>query len=76
MQSAQTTPAVFARRSRMKFAASILLLLTASCARNGSADSFCVAARPILVADEDVLTDQTARDILAHNKTVERLCRV
>ena len=46
--------------------------LLASCAGSGGAD--CEAWRPILVAEADMLTPQTARQILAHNRTGRRLC--
>lgn len=52
-----------------------LLALTiplASCAGTGGAG--CEAWRPVLIADADVLTPETARAILAHNLTGRRLC--
>jgi hypothetical protein len=36
---------------------------------------FCAIADPITVAQADVLSDQTARQVLAHNETWARLCR-
>lgn len=49
----------------------ILLLLT-GCGATGAAD--CSAWRPILVSDDDQLTEPTARDILAHNLAGRRIC--
>lgn len=40
----------------------------------GVADD-CSWVRPILVGDEDQLTEATARDILIHNEVWERLCK-
>lgn len=51
-----------------------------SCAVSGCvkkidpAPSFCVVARAIYVGDDDVLSDQTARQILTHDEIGERLC--
>ena len=58
----------------MKLTALLLAILTllASCAGTGGAG--CDAWRPILVADADVLTTDTARAVLAHNLTGRRLC--
>lgn len=49
-----------------------LMLLTA-CSAIGKGNE-CVAFRPILISTEDHFTDQTARAILAHNLTGQRLC--
>jgi hypothetical protein len=49
-----------------------ILTLCSGCATSGAAD--CGAWRPILIADADVLTVDTARAILAHNLTGRRLC--
>lgn len=54
-----------------------LVLLLSSCATNGrviETASGCAWARPILVSKADVLTDQTARQILAHNEAGRVLC--
>lgn len=51
-----------------------------SCAVSGCvkridpAPSFCAVARAIYIGDEDVLSDQTARQILTHDEIGERLC--
>jgi hypothetical protein len=50
-----------------------LLILLPSCVTSGGG-SFCLAARPILVGAEDVLTVETARQLLAHNNTGAKLC--
>lgn len=48
------------------------MLLTA-CGATGNGND-CVAWRPILISASDQFTDQTARAILAHNLTGQRLC--
>lgn len=50
-----------------------LLTLLASCGHGGGG-SYCLTARPIYIAAEDVLTAETARAILAANETGARLC--
>lgn len=54
-----------------------------SCVTNGSGtdpvhvvikDSTCDWVRPVLISRDDVLTEGTARQILIHNETWERLC--
>lgn len=42
------------------------LTLLAGCATNGAGN--CAGWQPIYVSRGDVLTDPTARDILAHNR--------
>jgi hypothetical protein len=45
------------------------LILLAGCATSGAVtDGFCVEAKPILVSKADVLTPDTARQVLAHNE--------
>lgn len=50
-----------------------LTLLLTCCATGGGTDP-CAPWRPILVSRQDVLTEGTARALLAHNLTGERLC--
>ena len=51
------------------------LILLAGCATSGPVPSDpCGPFRPIYVAKDDVLTEQTARDLLAHNRTGRELC--
>lgn len=58
--------------------ASACLLLTA-CAATGPEieviDAGCYWTAPIYVSQADDLTDDTARQILAHNETWARRCR-
>lgn len=49
-----------------------LLILLPSCAGTGGAG--CEAWRPVLIHDDDRLTEGTARAILAHNLAGRRLC--
>lgn len=48
------------------------LTLLSACGGIGSATD-CDAWRPIRVSREDILTRDTARDVLAHNLTGQRL---
>ncbi len=48
------------------------MILLANCAGTGAAG--CEAWRPILVEDGDTLTAETARAVLAHNRTGRRIC--
>jgi hypothetical protein len=53
------------------------LILLTNCASVGPApmiDSFCATEKPILVGKGDVLTKETAREILAHNEYGARKC--
>lgn len=50
------------------------LTLLAGCSGTGGGIDPCGAWRPILVSRADVLTDGSARQILAHNETGRRLC--
>lgn len=54
----------------------ILLLLLASCATGGhvTKPDPCAGWEPIYVARADVLTDGTAKQILAHNLHGKALC--
>ncbi len=53
------------------------LILLASCSASGPAtvDSFCVTEKPILVSKSDVLTKETAREILSHNEYGRAKCK-
>lgn len=60
-------------RGRLRIAMlAVLLILLASCAGTGGAG--CEAWRPVLIHDDDRLTEGTARAILAHNLAGRRLC--
>lgn len=51
------------------------MLCISGCATNGSViDTACAWVRPIMVSRDDTLTDETARSILIHNETWERVC--
>lgn len=63
---------------RLSLTATACLLLTA-CAGTGRVtevvDAGCYWTAPIYVSQADDLTDDTARQILAHNETWARRCR-
>ena len=50
------------------------LTLLAGCASGGAGTSPCSGWRPIYISRSDVLTPDTARQILAHNETGARIC--
>lgn len=51
------------------------LILLAACAGNGNVPSDpCGPFRPIYVAKADTLTEDTARALLAHNRSGAALC--
>mgnify|MGYP007126101922 CR=1 FL=1 len=53
-----------------------MALLLSSCSNAGPATSeYCALAKPIYVSRADVLTDETARQIYAHNETWREICR-
>lgn len=52
----------------------ILTLLTACASAGPATDSFCAVSSPIMVSKSDVLTNDTARQILAHNRFGEQKC--
>jgi hypothetical protein len=39
-----------------------------------TAPDFCATAKPIYVSKDDVITDMTAQQILAHNVLGRKLC--
>ena len=51
----------------------VSLLLMSGCA-TGPVTNFCQMAEPILISRQDVLTDGTARQILAHNEVGRATC--
>jgi hypothetical protein len=53
--------------------ACLMALLLTGCAISGQGTE-CAAFRPIYVSKSDVLTDGTARAILAHNEAFSVLC--
>lgn len=58
------------------FNATLLALLLTGCAhQNGIVISdFCLTDKPISIGNDDVLTEQTAKEIEAHNLMWERKC--
>jgi len=51
-----------------------LTLLTACAGGGAETKGFCATAKPIMVSRSDILTDGTARQILAHNEYGEKVC--
>lgn len=52
----------------------LALMSLSGCAGNGSADSFCLVAKPIYFAAADRMSERTERAIIRHNETWEQLC--
>lgn len=53
----------------------LMALLLSACGTSGvGINDYCVLFSPIRVSRADVLTDGTARQILAQNETWERVC--
>ena len=51
-------------------------MLLTSCLTSGNAvNNSCSLIEPILISDEDRLTNSTARQILIHNEAWEQLCQ-
>lgn len=64
------------RRWMRLLAACLMVPLLVSCASTGHViDTGCVWTRDIRVSQEDVLTDRTAQEILAHNRERTSRCR-
>lgn len=51
-----------------------ILILSSGCATSGPATDYCKVAQPIYISRDDLVTDGTAVQILAHNLTWRRLC--
>lgn len=52
----------------------LALTSLAGCAQSGSADTFCLVAKPIYFSTQDMLSDRTERAIIAHNEKGAALC--
>lgn len=50
------------------------ILLAACTTTGGVTDTFCQIAKPIYVSKHDILTAETARRLLAHNRKGQELC--
>ena len=62
-------------KSTATLSASLTALLLTGCAINGPATSGgCEWVQPIYISRADVLTDGTARQVLAHNEAWQAIC--
>lgn len=66
---------------KLKSVQCLLVALLTSCAMIGCATTtnpvepdYCATAKPIFVSKSDVISDATAREILEHNLTGQKLC--
>lgn len=55
--------------------ASLVNLLLTGCANSGPVIDFCAVVDPIYVSKSDVLTEDTAQQILDHNVFWDKECR-
>lgn len=53
----------------------LVAVLLTGCATSGVATSYCDISKPVYISKQDVLTDGTARQILQHNETWQRVCK-
>lgn len=61
-------------RAWMVMLAGIAILLPACASGGHVTDPACATWRPIFISRADVLTPETARQILAHNEAGARVC--
>lgn len=59
----------------MKLTVCLMAVLLTGCATSGRAINYCDLTRPVYISKKDVLTDGTARQILQHNETWQRVCK-
>ena len=60
----------------LRSTACLLALLIIGCVDSGSGTgSYCLVYSPIYVAAEDVLTTETAKQILVQNETYAQVCK-
>jgi hypothetical protein len=52
----------------------LALASLSACAANGSADSFCLVAKPIYFMPDERMSDRTERAIIRHNEVGASLC--
>lgn len=62
-------------KQKMKLMALVPLMLLGGCLNGaGNEADFCQVSSPIRPSIEDVFSDSTARQILAHNLTGDKIC--
>lgn len=66
---------------KLKYVRCLLAALLTSCVATGCATTnpvvepdYCATAKPIYISKTDVISDATAREILEHNLTGQKLC--
>lgn len=59
---------------RLRLLVCLTLMFVSACKSGPVIDTGCAWVRPILVSRQDVLTAETARQILALNESWERAC--
>lgn len=58
----------------LRIALGASLILLAGCGTNGVGTSGCEWVRPVYISKSDVLTEETARQILVGNEIWQRIC--
>jgi hypothetical protein len=53
----------------------VMLILLSGCGAGSAINDYCVVANPIYVSKKDGFTPLTARQILDHNETGEKICK-
>lgn len=59
---------------RKSAAAFLVLALISACSTIGAGINHCSIFEPILISQDDVLTEETAEQILEHNLIWQNLC--
>ena len=66
-------------QEKMKYAWMSIVCLTlmslSACSTSGAGIDICSIMEPILISKDDILTDETARQILVHNEFYSRVCQ-
>ena len=57
----------------MRLVSLIAVMLLSGC--TGGVNNYCLIAAPIYLDEIDIITDETAKQILIHNETGEALCK-
>lgn len=60
---------------RLRYLVCLMLMFVSACKSGPAIDMSCAWVRPIMISRQDVLTDETARQILTLNETWQSLCQ-
>ncbi len=62
-------------KSTVRWAPLLAVVLLTGCAKTGAGIDACGPWKPIYVSKQDTFTDETAKQILAHNLTGQKVCK-